>query len=87
VKPIVYRRLVVVGSGTDLSAISASLREVLSQNKIRIQDIAGRIDPVAQTCEIDTYIRCRNLHQAPELLTQVGALEGVSHVEWAQISG
>jgi putative Mg2+ transporter-C (MgtC) family protein len=85
VKPIVYRRMLVTGSGADLTAISASLREVLAENKIRIQDLAGRIDPVAQTCEIDTYIRCRNLHQAPELLTQIGALEGVSSVEWTHL--
>jgi putative Mg2+ transporter-C (MgtC) family protein len=85
VNPVVYRRLVVIGSGTDLAAISASVRKVLAGNKIRIQDLAGRIDPVAQTCEIDTFIRCRNLHQAPELLTQIGALEGVTAVEWTQI--
>ncbi len=87
VKPIVYRRLVIIGSGADLAAISSSLREVLTENKIRIQDIAGSIDPVAQTCEIDAFIRCRNLHQAPDLLAQVGALQGVAHVEWAQIAG
>ena len=85
VNPVVYRRLMVIGSGTDLAAISASVRKVLAGNKIRIQDLAGSIDPVAQTCEIDTYIRCRNLHQAPELLTQIGALEGVSSAEWIQI--
>ena len=85
VNPVVYRRLMVIGSGTDLAAISASVRKVLAGNKIRIQDLAGSIDPVAQTCEIDTYIRCRNLHQAPELLTQIGALEGVTSVEWTQI--
>jgi len=87
VKPVVYRRLVVIGSGADLTAISSSLHEVLAEHKIRIQDIAGRIDPVARTCEIDTYIRCRNLHQAPDLLAQVGSLEGVLRVEWAQIAG
>jgi putative Mg2+ transporter-C (MgtC) family protein len=86
VNPLVYRRLVVIGSGTDLAEISASLRKVLAGNKIRIQDLAGRIDSIAQTCEIDTYIRCRNLHQAPELLTQIGALEGVTSVEWTQIA-
>jgi putative Mg2+ transporter-C (MgtC) family protein len=85
VKPVVYRRLLVIGSGTDHAAISALVREVLDENKIRVQDIAGRVDPVAQTCKIDTYIRCRNLHQAPALLTQIGALEGVSSVEWIQI--
>jgi putative Mg2+ transporter-C (MgtC) family protein len=85
VNPVVYRRLVVIGSGTDLSAISASVREVLDGNKIRVQDIAGRIDPIAGSCKIDTYIRCRNLYQAPELLTQIGALEGVSSVEWNHI--
>ncbi len=85
VNPIVYRRLVVIGLGTDLAVISAPVRKILTGNKIRIQDLAGRIDPVAQTCEIDAYIRCRNLHQAPELLTQIGALEGVTSVEWAQI--
>jgi len=87
VKPIVYRRLVVTGSGTDLTAISASLRDVLAENKIRIQDIAGQIDPVAESFEVDAFIRCRNLLQAPNLLAQVGALKGVSHVEWAQIAG
>ena len=86
VNPIVYRRLMVIGSGTDLAAISASVRKVLAGNKIRIQDLAGCIDPVAQTCEINTYIRCRNLHQAPELLTQIGALEGVTRAEWTQIA-
>ena len=86
VNPLVYRRLVVIGSGTDLAEISASLRKVLAGNKIRIQDLAGRIDPVAQTCEIDTFIRCRNLHQAPELLTQIGALKGITSVEWTQIA-
>jgi putative Mg2+ transporter-C (MgtC) family protein len=85
VNPVVYRRLVVTGSGTDLAAISASVREVLDGNKIRVQDIGGRIDPIARSCKIDTYIRCRNLHQAPELLTQIGALEGVASVEWIQI--
>ena len=85
VNPIVYRRLVVIGSGTDLEVISASVREVLEGGKIRIQDIAGRIDPIARTCKIDAHIRCRNLHQAPELLTKIGALEGVLSVEWIQI--
>jgi uncharacterized membrane protein YhiD involved in acid resistance len=86
VNPIVYRRLVVIGLGTDLAVISAPVRKILAGNKIRIQDLAGRIDPVAQTCEIDAYIRCRNLHQAPELLTQIGALEGVTRAEWTQIA-
>jgi putative Mg2+ transporter-C (MgtC) family protein len=86
VNPVVYRRLIVIGSGTDLTAISASLCEVLMGNKIRVQDIVGRVDPVAQSCEVDAYIRCRNLRQAPELLTQVGALENVVQAEWAQIA-
>jgi putative Mg2+ transporter-C (MgtC) family protein len=87
VTPLVYRRLVVVGSGTDLTGISASLREVLNEFEVRIQDIAGRIDPVAQSCEIDAYVRYRNLLQAPELLAKVGALEGVSSAEWTPIKG
>ena len=85
VTPVVYRRLVVLGSGTDLAGISASLREVLKGNGIRIQDLAGRVDPVAQTYELDAYIRCRNLLQAPELLSRVAALEGVSSAEWEPI--
>ncbi len=85
VNPIVYRRLVVIGSGTDLPAISASVCEILKQRQIRVQDVVGRIDPVAQSCEVDAYIRCRNLRQAPELLAQVGALPGVSHAAWVQI--
>jgi putative Mg2+ transporter-C (MgtC) family protein len=85
VTPVVYRRLVVVGSGTDLMEISASLRKVLNGSGVRVQDIAGRIDPVAQSCKIDVYIRCRNLLQAPELLAKVGALEGVSSAEWTPI--
>jgi len=85
VNPIIYRRLVVIGSGTDVSAVSASVCAVLKRSHIRVQDIAGRIDPVAQSCEIDAYIRCRNLRQAPELLTQVGLLEGVAHAAWVQI--
>jgi putative Mg2+ transporter-C (MgtC) family protein len=85
VTPVVYRRLVVVGSGTQLTEISASLREVLNGSGVRIQDIGGRIDPAAQTCVIDAYVRCRNLLQAPELLAQVGALEGVTSAEWTPI--
>ncbi len=85
VNPIVYRRLVVLGSGTDLAGISASLREVLGENGIRIQDFAGRVDPVARSYELDAYIRCRNLLQAPKLLSQIAAVEGVSSVKWAPI--
>ena len=85
VTPVVYRRLVVLGSGTDLTGISASLREVLKGNGIRIQDLAGRVDPVAQCYELDAYIRCRNLLQAPALLSRVAALEGVSSAEWEPI--
>jgi putative Mg2+ transporter-C (MgtC) family protein len=85
VKPIVYRRLVIVGSGTNVAEISASLREVLSGSGVRIQDLAGRIDPVAQSCEIDAYVRCRKLLQAPELLARIGALEGVTSAEWTAI--
>jgi putative Mg2+ transporter-C (MgtC) family protein len=85
VRPIVYRRLVVLGPGTDLASISASLREVLGANGIRIQDLAGRVDPVARSYELDAYIRCRNLLQAPELLSQVSAIEGISSAEWAPI--
>jgi len=86
VKPVIYRRLVVIGAGVDLAAISASLHAVLAKHKVRVQDIAGTIDPVAQTCEIDAFIRCRNLHQAPDLLSEVCALEGVVRVQWAQIA-
>ncbi len=75
----------VFGSGTDLAGISASLREVLDGNGIRIQDLAGRVDPVAHTYELDIYIRCRNLLQAPELLSRVAAVEGVSSAEWEPI--
>ncbi len=85
VTPVVYRRLVVLGSGTDLTGISASLREVLKGNGIRIQDLAGRVDPVAQCYQLDAYIRCRNLLQAPELLSRVAAVEGVLSAEWAPI--
>jgi len=85
VKPLVYRRVLVRGAGTDLTAISAALRGLLAEHKIRVQDLAGRVDPVARSFEIDTYIRCRNLHQAPELLTRIGAIEGVASVEWSQI--
>jgi putative Mg2+ transporter-C (MgtC) family protein len=85
VTPVVYRRLVVVGSGDNLVEISASLREVLDGSGVRIQDIGGSIDPIARTCVIDAYIRCRNRVQAPELLAKVGALEGVSSAEWTPI--
>ncbi len=85
VNPIIYRRLVVVGSGMDLEQLSDALRELLAGCGVRIQDVAGRIDPVARTCEIDAYVRCRNRHQAPEILARVGALEAVASAEWTPI--
>ncbi len=85
VTPVVYRRLIVAGSGTDLTQISASLRGVLVGRKIRVQDLAGRVDPIARCCELDVYIRCRNLFQAPDLLSQIARIEGVSSAKWVHI--
>ncbi len=85
INPIVYRRLVVIGSGTDLEEISGSLGELLSANDIRIQDLAGSVDPVAHSYEIDAYIRCRNKRQAPDLLAQIARVDGVTSAQWSQI--
>jgi putative Mg2+ transporter-C (MgtC) family protein len=85
VKPVVYRRLVITGKGSNLPEVSNEVSELLKREGIRIQDLAGRIDLSAECFEIEVFVRGRNQLQAPALLARVSALDGVQQVQWDQI--
>lgn len=86
VKPVVYRRLVVVGQGLRLSEVSQEVSELLTQQGVRIQDLAGSLDANEGTFKIEIFLRGRDRFQAPALLEQIGALESVQRVQWHRVA-
>jgi putative Mg2+ transporter-C (MgtC) family protein len=86
VKPVVYRRLVVVGQGTKLVSVSEEVRNILIEENVRVQDLAGRLDTEQGTFEIEIFVRCRNRFQAPALLERIGGIKLVQHAQWYRIS-
>ena len=85
VTPVVYRRISVAGAGLEMEQAAVEVRNILNQQRVRTQDLTGRLNSEAGTFELSVFVRCRNLQQAPKLLERLGAVEGVRHVEWTQI--
>jgi hypothetical protein len=85
VTPVVYRRLTVSGAGLEMAGIASEVRDILSRDGVRTQDLCGEINPGTETFELAVFVRCRNQLQAPGLLERIGAVEGVRRVEWTQI--
>ena len=84
--PVIYRRVVVRGSGRRSSSLSEDVAAVLSTHRVRIQDTSGRQTSTGEPFKLVFHVRCRHKHQAPEMLESIAGLEGVASVEWTGLS-
>jgi len=86
IAPVIYRRLIVRGERAELSRIANKIDGLLEGHRIRLQDVSGTRGAVDEPFELVFHVRCRNVKQAPEMLELVAAQEGVTSVEWSEIS-
>ncbi|HEV8113927.1 MAG TPA: MgtC/SapB family protein [Planctomycetota bacterium] len=86
IAPVIYRRLVVRGERSELTALASTVGELLAVRGIRLQDLSGNRGGPELPFELVFHIRCRNVKQAPEMLELIAAQKGVTSVEWSEIS-
>jgi putative Mg2+ transporter-C (MgtC) family protein len=86
IAPVIYRRLIVRGEREKLSRIAEKIGSLLEERRIRLQDLSGTRGRSDEPFELVFHVRCRNVKQAPEMLELVAEQEGVTSVEWSEIS-
>ena len=86
VRPVVYRRMVVWGDRRKLGSLVAAIRTALEERDIVIQDYSGELSSGPEPFEFEFHVRCRNRHQAPEVLEHVCRIEGVTRAAWSQLA-
>ncbi len=86
IKPVVYRRLIVSGQGCEPAVLVAAVRTALKEWSITVQDYSGKVTGGPEPFEFELHVRCRNRHQAPEVLGQLCAIEGVTSAAWSQLA-
>jgi putative Mg2+ transporter-C (MgtC) family protein len=86
IAPVIYRRLIVRGERAQLSRIADTIGHLLEGHRIRLQDLSGTRGGPDEPFELVFHVRCRNVKQAPEMLELVADQEGVTSVEWSEIS-
>lgn len=86
IAPVIYRRLIVTGTHTELPSLSKRVFAILVSHGIRVQDVSGKRGSTEEPFELVFHVRCRNTFQAPEMMEQVAREAGVLSVEWSQIS-
>ncbi len=86
IAPVIYRRMIVTGTHTQLPSLSQRVAKILEAHGIRVQDVSGKRGAATEPFELVFHVRCRNTFQAPEMMDQVVNESGVTRVEWSQIS-
>ncbi|MFP6663635.1 MAG: MgtC/SapB family protein [Deltaproteobacteria bacterium] len=84
--PVIYRRIVVRGPGNGLAAVSDAASEILKSKRIRIQDASGRQTSGSEPFKLVFHVRCRHRQQAPAVLEEIAAVDGVASVEWVGLT-
>ncbi len=83
IRPVVYRKLVIRCDSSKPTEVAGRVRAILKRYRIRTQDLHGGLGRGDESCELVFHIRCRNSIQAPMVLEELAAQEGVEHVLWA----
>jgi putative Mg2+ transporter-C (MgtC) family protein len=86
VRPVVYRRVAVCGHRSDLGKLVAAVRTSLQEWGISVQDYSGKLSEGQEPFRLEFHVRCRNRHQAPEVLERLCSIEGVTSAEWSQLT-
>jgi putative Mg2+ transporter-C (MgtC) family protein len=83
--PIIYRKLVVNAQASELQPLVAEVRKILKSERLRLLDLATRLETTSGEAEVIFFTAMKKKHQAPVVVEKVAALEGVSTVRLGQI--
>ena len=86
IRPLVYRRLIVIYSRPDAEALLAEVRAVLTKENMRILDVSSGHDNSEQKHELVFFLAFKNELQAPRLSERIARIEGVVSARWRLIS-
>lgn len=82
IRPVVYRKLVIECRSQKPSEVAGRIRVILKRHRIRTQDVHCGLGSDDEPCELIFHIRCRNSTQAPTVLEDLAAQDGIEHVQW-----
>ena len=85
VRPVIYRRLIVLASTRELTRLVEEVRRELSGSGLRVLDIASGHDNLDGRNELVFYLSLKHTFQSPEVTERVAALEGVLQARWTLI--
>jgi putative Mg2+ transporter-C (MgtC) family protein len=77
-----YRTLVVEIASDKKTAVDEFCRDHLKINRIRVQQASYELDNRSAEIKISFSLRLRNKRDNPELISEIGALDGVYSVRW-----
>jgi len=83
ITPTVYRRLLISSHADDVVSLVTQTREYLASRSMRVLDIASSFDTEDNAHEMVFYISLKNSLQAPEVVKEVAAFDGVQRVCWS----
>jgi putative Mg2+ transporter-C (MgtC) family protein len=79
----VYRTLTVSVSNDSRGETERRCREILAQQRMRVQQVTYRIDNTDGQARLLFSVRSDREHDMPDLATEVAGLGGVATVEWS----
>jgi putative Mg2+ transporter-C (MgtC) family protein len=86
IRPVVYRRLIVLTSRSDLDPLLREAREILAAENATVMDVATSHDNTNGQREIVLYLALKNELQSPRVTRRVAELPGVVSARWRTIS-
>jgi len=86
IKPVIYRRLIVLSQRTDLDALMQEVRRVLGEEELHVLDVSSGFDRRQEQGELVFYTSLKNEHQLPRLTERVMQLDGVDVARWKLIN-
>lgn len=82
IRPLVYRRLIVIANAEEIAPLVASIRTSVKRRKMRIVDVASGHCNETHQSELVFFLALKNELQAPELTEEVARLENVLRTRW-----
>lgn len=86
IKPIIYRRLIVLTKRTDLDSLMKTVEHILDDEKLRVLDVSSGYDRRQELGELVFYTSLKNEYQIPRLTERVMQVEGVDVARWKLIN-
>ncbi len=85
VRPVVYRRLIVLSTRTDVARLLSEVDAILEAEDVKIMDVASGHDNGSSRSELVLYLSLKNQLQAPGITQRVAQLDGVESARWKLI--